>query len=411
MSNNLFPDIKLSDFDYFLPKDRIALYPLEERDLSKLLFADIGEAKIDDYHFSDIVNLIEDDALIILNETKVIGARLHFRKPTGGLVELLLVEPIKPSAIPALTLANKFCCTWECIIGGRNVVPGMKMLLKSDDINMIADVIERDSNKAIIEFIWADNLTFSKILEISGETPLPPYIDREADDSDSERYQTVFAHVDGSVAAPTAGLHFTEHIIKQLKEKGVGLDYITLHIGPGTFQPVEHDDIKLHEMHHEQISLKIDTIREILTSLINKKRIVAVGTTCMRTVESLYWLGFKLMNTDVSIFDFEVTQWEPYQKITQISAQSSFEKIIKCMEDNNLDSISGKTQLMIVPGYEFKIVNALITNFHMPKSTLILLVSAFTGIDKWREIYDHALKNDYRFLSYGDSSYLIKSIT
>jgi S-adenosylmethionine:tRNA ribosyltransferase-isomerase len=411
MNDFSIPELNLNDYIFELPKEKIALHPLSERSESKLLVGNCLDSSIRDCHFNDIAELIEDDALIIINETKVIGARLHFAKPTGGRVELLLVEPVKPSIIPALTLAAKGACSWECIVGGKNIYPRMELTFAGFDITLKAKIISRVKNRAEVEFTWEEDITFSEILIKAGETPLPPYIDRHEDEEDKERYQTVYAENQGSVAAPTAGLHFTDEIMDKLIEKGVEFARITLHIGPGTFQPVEADKIENHEMHHEQVFVSIDTIKSIHAALSNNRRIIAVGTTCMRTVESLFWLASKTQKEEIDFKNFELGQWESYRELRTDVGEEILKDLIDKLEKNGEDELIGKTQLLIIPGYKFRIVNGLITNFHMPNSTLILLVAAFTGEPFRKKIYEHALKNDYRFLSYGDSSYLIKSIS
>jgi len=408
MNKMNIPDIDLREYDYVLPKDRIAMHPLEKRDASKLLIADVSNSEISHHRFRDISKLIDADSLLILNETKVIGARLMFKKPTGGSVELLLVEPEFPSKIPAITLSTKNECIWECIIGGKKVIEGL-VLNSSYDNSLTATVIKREDNKGLIKFNWAENVTFSELIDKIGETPLPPYIDRNTEEEDKERYQTVFAKDDGSVAAPTAGLHFTDELMSEMKVKGVEFAEVTLHVGPGTFIPISGDDIAKHDMHYEQIFIRKETIMMILDDINKQKSIISVGTTCCRTIESLYWYGLRLMTEKIDeITEIDVKQWEPYQAKKTISPSEVLAYIVDLMNKKSVEIITGRTSLIIVPGYEFRIINSLITNFHLPKSTLILLVAAFTGKEFWQNIYKSAIENDYRFLSYGDSSYLIK---
>lgn len=408
MNKTFIPTINLSEYEFELPKERIALYPHERRDLSKLLFTKIGTGIIEHYEFRHIVNLIPPDSVVILNDTKVISARLQFKKQTGGKVELLLIQPVHPSAAPAIALSAKYSCVWECFVGGRNIREGMVILSENTNLNFTAKILQRYDNSAMVEFVWLEDISFGEVIELVGSTPLPPYIDRESEKSDIERYQTVYARFEGSVAAPTAGLHFTESIIKALQSKGIFMDYLTLHVGPGTFVPIVNDEVATHQMHEEQISVTYSLVRKLLDALQNKRRIIAVGTTCIRTLESIYWHALGVKNKSKKVSDFNIEQWEPYQTDVIESPEFLLELLAESMDNENIDRLVGKTKLLIVPGYDFKLVNGLITNFHLPKSTLILLVAAFTGKDTWREIYNYALKNDFRFLSYGDSTFLLK---
>lgn len=411
MNKMKIPDINLSDYDYELPKEKIALYPLEKRDDSKLLFANIDTGELKHYIFKNLSEIVPANSLMILNNTKVIQARLIFKKPTGGKVEFLLVEPIKPSSVPIITLQEKGNCTWECIIGGKRVREGMVLESLNSNLQLKARVISRTNNKGVIEFSWTSDRTFSEVIKTAGVMPLPPYISRDTEQIDLERYQTVYAMEDGSVAAPTAGLHFTDSVLENLKNKKIDFSTIVLHVGPGTFQPMASDEISGHEMHYESINIDIDTIEKLVIALREKRNIFAVGTTCCRTLESMYWHGLKLMHTDDDNLQMNVQQWEPYQYDNLLPAEQVLNHLLSIMKKKNVKTLFGKTQLFIVPGYHFQIINGLITNFHLPKSTLILLVAAFAGKSIWRKIYETAKKNDYRFLSYGDSTILIKSIS
>lgn len=408
MNKTFVPDINLSEYEFDLPKDRIAIYPNEHRDSSKLLYANIGTGKLQHYEFKDIVNLIPSDSFVLLNDTKVISARLLFKKSSGGKVELLLIRPIEPSDTPAITLLTKYSCVWECFVGGRNIREGMVIASTSKQICLTAQIKQRYNNSAIVEFHWEDDISFGKVIELAGSTPLPPYIIRDSEPLDKERYQTVFARLEGSVAAPTAGLHFTESLIQDLQRNGVDLDYLTLHVGPGTFVPIDDDNINAHQMHEEQISVTLNLIRKLISALQNKRNIIAVGTTCVRTLESIYWHALAVHHKSKNVSEFDIEQWEPYQNDATESAEFLLKFLVESMIKENLDRLIGKTKLFIVPGYDFKITNGLITNFHLPKSTLILLVAAFIGKHRWLEIYHYALENGFRFLSYGDSTMLLK---
>ncbi len=411
MNKIIIPEIDLKEFDYDLPKELIAFYPLRERDSSKLLFADVLTNSIAHYKFSDFPSIISSGSLLVLNETKVIQARMMFSKPTGGAVEILLTEPLEPSTVPAITLQGRERCKWECIIGGKRVREGMLLESRFSQDKLKAKIISRSRNTAIVEFTWETDKTFSEIIRDAGAVPLPPYIERDSEEIDKQRYQTVFATEDGSIAAPTAGLHFSEKVFDNLRKKGVETERIILHVGPGTFVPVSGDNVAKHEMHSEQIEVSAKTIEKLIAALKENKDIVAVGTTCCRTLETLYWHGVKILDNQSPVGEINVRQWEPYQNRDFASPVESLTAIVEFMKKNNLQKISGRTQLFIVPGYEFKIINGLVTNFHLPKSTLILLVAAFTGKEFWQKIYETAKIFSYRFLSYGDSTFLLKSKT
>ena len=414
VGNSCLPKISLSDFDYHLPKSNIAEYPLSERSDSKLLYADVNEKLIKHTDFKNIVSLIPPDSHLIYNSTKVISARLIMQKPSGGKCELLLVDAIEPSSEPSLLMSSHGRCVWNCMIGGRRVnVDSILLFHIQNKFNLSAKVLNRSENYGEIEFQWDEKYSFSEMIADLGLVPLPPYIERNVDEDDKNRYQTVYAKSDGSVAAPTAGLHFTDEIINKLSGQGVLISELTLHVGPGTFLPVATDDVTEHKMHDEMFTIDRSTILAIIESMNNNKNIIAVGTTSVRTLESLFWAGIKLLQGEnFNEKGFHLEQDEPY-KLAEIgkkySAKNSYNAIIDFMDKNKILSFSGRTKLFIMPGYDFKIVNGIITNFHLPKSTLILLVAAFTGKDLWRKIYDSALENEYRFLSYGDSSFLFKS--
>ena len=410
MNEIIIPEIDLSQYDYSLSKEKIAYFPLEKREMSKLLLVNSENDEIGHYAFNEIENFIPSNSLMILNDTKVIQARLFFYKATGGKIELLLVEPQAPSTDPAVTLSAKSKCTWKCFIGGKHVREGLVLKNLENNILLTATVISREENTGQIEFSWPADISFSEMIKNKGKTPLPPYIVRKADSLDIERYQTVYAGADGSVAAPTAGLHFSENILNKLKNNGIKFTNITLHVGPGTFQPVENEDISKHNMHSEQIFITKENIDKLLTSIKEKDNIIAVGTTSVRTIESLYWFGLKLKQKKWNDSFLFVEQWEPYSYTEEelIAPEESVSEIISWMNENKITEIHGWTKIIIVPGYDFKYITGLLTNFHLPKSTLILLVSAFIGTKKWKLAYNAALENNYRFLSYGDSSLLFR---
>lgn len=409
------PQINISDFDYYLTKDKIALFPTEKRDLSKLLFYNINNDTILHKQFNDITNLIPKKSLLILNSTKVISARIFMKKPSGGKCEILLIEPLLPNQDPALIMSSKEKCVWKCMIGGRNIKIDMTLSLLIDNkFNFSAIILEKEHNYAKIEFNWDNIFSFSEVISEIGKIPLPPYIDRESNQIDKDRYQTIYANFDGSIAAPTAGLHFTDEILKKLEKNNINIQNIILHVGPGTFVPVSNDDIRLHTMHEELAIINKSTILAIKYNLENNHSIITVGTTSVRTIETLYWLGFQLyINNDFNLQNFYFEQDIPYflsSKYNLITPLESINVILNYMSEKNLNIIYGKTKLFIVPSYKFQFINGIITNFHLPKSTLLLLISAFLDKNKWLEIYENALKNDYRFLSYGDSSFLLKEI-
>ncbi len=405
-------DLDINDFDYDLPKEKIALYPLENRDASKLLFADATNNKIVHSHFQQIGDFLPDGSLVVLNSTKVIAARLRMQKPTGGKVELLCVNPILPSTDPQITVAAKEKCTWECIVGGKNVSEGMPLKSIGSKIYFEAKILKRYANYAKVEFHYSADASFSEVLQSIGDIPLPPYIARETNESDFVRYQTVYSKADGSVAAPTAGLHFTSAIIDSLSSKNIELLEVILHVGPGTFKPID-GDISKHDMHKEQFFVSAKAIEKLIKAKANGQKIIATGTTSLRTLESLYWIGVKARceGYEISHSSAMLDQNEPYtlsEKYDEVSLIASFEAISEQMSAKNLEYISGETKLFILPKYKIRTSDGLITNFHLPKSTLLLLVSAFIGEDMRLKIYEEALKNDYRFLSYGDSSFLLR---
>jgi S-adenosylmethionine:tRNA ribosyltransferase-isomerase len=363
------------------------------------------------YHdrFFNITKFIEKDSLIVLNNTKVIQARLNFRKETGAKIEIFCLEPYKPSDYEFCLNQTKKC-EWKCTVGNlrkwKNEILLKTFSIENEDIKLSAKLLKRQTEYQIVEFSWKnEKISFAEILETLGETPIPPYLNRNAVENDKKNYQTIYSKPEGSVAAPTAGLHFTEPVFLGISKKQIKIEELTLHVGAGTFRPVKAKTIGEHEMHTETIFVS----KKLINSLISKLgKIVAVGTTSLRTLETIYWLGVKIMDTNVfKECSFEISQWESYNLPQNIETNESLQTVVKYMETNGVETIECKTQIIIVPGYKFRIVNSLITNFHMPKSTLLLLIAAFIGND-WKKVYSNALENDYRFLSYGDSSILIR---
>ncbi|WP_162343835.1 S-adenosylmethionine:tRNA ribosyltransferase-isomerase [Cyclobacterium salsum] len=393
----------LKDYDYHLPDAFIAKYPLKKRDASKLLHYENG--KIQHAHFSDLPTVLPPNTQLVFNDTKVIPARLHFRKPTGAAIELFLLNPLKPSTLIPQSMESHGPVVWECMVGnlkrwkeGEQIE--CEIPLNQQNIVLRAKLLSRETKA--VEFSWDPaELTFASIVEASGEVPLPPYLNRKADDSDKSRYQTVYSKIQGAVAAPTAGLHFTEKTLEELKKRKIPLHYLTLHVGAGTFLPIKHQNILEHPMHREQMVFSKENIENLCRTRGN---IVAVGTTSLRSLESLYWYGVKLISG--SNTEFQVGKLDPYHgEEKNISKQKSFEAILAHMKNTNQAQLIGATEIFIFPGYRFRVCNGLVTNFHQPCSTLILLIAAFTH-QQWRVIYEEALKNEYRFLSYGDSSLL-----
>ncbi len=390
--------LKISDFDYNLPEERIAQFPLEKRDESKLLVYQNG--KIKERVFKEINKELASGSLLISNNTKVIPARLFFQKDTGAIVEVFLLDPVKPTKEVVKAMEAKGSVSWKCMIGNlKRWKEGQILKLVTEGIEVEAELENREER--IVKLSWNPaEKSAVEVIQAIGKIPIPPYMNREATDKDSETYQTVYAQNDGAVAAPTAGLHFTEEVFKSLDELGVKRDFVTLHVGAGTFQPVkEEGDVTKHNMHAEQFVVKKQVIENLLQS---EGKVTAVGTTSMRTLESSFWLGNQIVNGD---YKGIVSKLEPYEKKVVADFQTSFSALLNYLNESNLEELHASTEIMIFPGYDFKVCNQLITNFHQPESTLMLLVAAFVGED-WKKIYDYALANDFRFLSYGDSSIL-----
>ncbi len=399
--------IQIDEYNYNLPNERIAKYPLKERDQSKLLVYKHG--RITDDVFKHAVNYLPDNALLVCNNTKVIYARMLFKKPTGAGIEVFCLEPIEPNDY-VLSLSATSNCTWKCMIGNLKKWKRGSLVksIKIDDkrIDLRATLLSSKDNSHIVEFQWDDKTTsFSQVMESAGELPIPPYLNRKTEEDDKQTYQTIYSKEEGSVAAPTAGLHFTERVLDTIKKKNIEVEELTLHVGAGTFHPVKTDDISDHKMHTEMIEVKRQTIEKLIECQGN---VVAVGTTSVRTLESLYYIGLQILQGKHSISEpFFVQQWEPYEIKTDISSDEALRAVLNYLEKYNLNILRGYTQVVLLPTYEFKIIKGMFTNFHQPKSTLLLLVSAFVDED-WKQIYDYALSYGYRFLSYGDSSLLLK---
>ncbi len=398
-------NIHIEDYNYNLPDERIAKYPLDRRDTSKLLVYKNG--KIKDDTFCNLADYLPDNSLMVFNNTKVIQARLHFKKSTGAQIEIFCLEPCLPNDYQ-VNFQQTRKCSWVCLVGNLKKWKDGG-LIKEIDINgekveLIAKRIQSHGDSHIIEFEWDKSVSFSEILDVAGELPIPPYLNRDTEENDKQTYQTVYSKIDGSVAAPTAGLHFTPEVLDSLKNKEVKTAEITLHVGAGTFKPVKSEQIADHVMHAEFISVR----KEIIEQLLNYDgKIIAVGTTSVRTLESLYYIG-QILENDEHPDALKVLQWQPYEDGEKIAVKQALENIILYLDKNKLSSLIAETQIMIAPGYTYRIVDGIVTNFHQPKSTLLLLVSAFVGDTNWKNIYHHALENDYRFLSYGDSSLLLK---
>lgn len=403
-------NLLINDFTYELPDERIAKYPLARRDASKLLVYRNGYIDEDIYYNLD--NHIQEGSLLIFNNTKVIEARLLFRKSTGSLIELFCLEPADDYADITTAMTQKFRVLWKCLVGGAKKWKSealVKTVIVNDKrITLTAKKMAKGTDDYLVEFSWDADVNFAELLHAAGSVPLPPYLNRNPEEKDKERYQTVYAKYDGSVAAPTAGLHFTEQLFDKLDKKNIATDFITLHVGAGTFKPVKTPSMADHEMHAEFIEVRKETIENILVHC--SENIVAVGTTSLRTIETLYWLGIKTI-TDPTIpaAAMRLSQWEVYDnKAISISADRALQSLMSWMSRNGITVLFAQTQLIIAPGYDLKIATGLITNFHQPMSTLLLLVAAVVGND-WKRIYEYALKNDFRFLSYGDGSLLYKN--
>lgn len=401
-------NIRISDYNYPLPDHRIAKHPLAAREQCKLLCYKVG-GEISEGHFYDVPAVLPEKAMLVYNNTRVINARLRFRKSTGSTIEIFCLEPVAPCDYQLIFQATQ-SCTWLCLVGNskrwKQGPLTQEIEVDGKTVTLEANRGERRGNSFEIEFSWNGDVTFASILEAIGEIPIPPYLNRGTESTDSADYQTVYSHIDGSVAAPTAGLHFTDEVLAECDKRGITRRELTLHVGAGTFQPVKSENIGEHEMHHEFISVQ----RSLLVDLINAEGpVVAVGTTSVRTLESLYYVGQVLeTNPDADEEMLTVKQWMPYSTPCEISTKKALQNVVDYLDRHHAEAYMGSTQLMIAPGFQYRIISGMITNFHQPQSTLLLLVSAFVGADHWRAIYDYALDHDFRFLSYGDACFFQK---
>ena len=397
-------NIRIADYDYPLPEERIAKFPMEQRDHSKLLC--LKDGAISEHHFYDLPSLLPKDTLLVFNDTKVIHARLFFQKETGAVIEVFCLEPHNMAVSQAFEQHEQ--CSWVCFIGNNKKWKSgpltLEFSISNSQFSIQATRREAVGNAWIVDFNWTGGLSFAEVIDAAGVIPLPPYLNRKAEESDSIRYQTVYAHHEGSVAAPTAGLHFSPEVFQSLKAKGIETEYITLHVGAGTFKPVSTDTIGEHEMHVEPVHITADNLRRIIAH--QGKPLIAVGTTTVRTLESLYWFGVQLQ-ANPQLERMHINQWDPYILDTSLSYTDAYANILRWMESQNTDYLDGETQLMIAPGYRYRIINGLVTNFHQPQSTLLLLVSALIG-EQWKACYRYALDHEFRFLSYGDSCLFLK---
>ena len=399
--------LQIKDFSYQLPNDRIAKYPLAERDMSKLLIYENQTITEDIYR--NIGNHLEKESLLLFNNTLVIEARILFEKSAGSTIEVFCLEPAADLELTQ-AMMSKSTVQWNCLVGGaskwKQEFLEKKICTAEIEFNLRAKQIKKKTDSFVVEFSWDNSeITFAEVLHHAGILPLPPYLQRKTEPVDYERYQTVYARNQGSVAAPTAGLHFTKSLLNQLKQKGITQEYVTLHVGAGTFKPVKSNSMQEHEMHKEWILVHRSAIETLLQSL--QKNIIPVGTTSLRTLETLYWMGVKaLVKPDASLQELEIKQWDAYDlEMQTTSTQQAFEALLNWLQKHNLHELICYTQILIAPGYKIRVANALISNFHQPNSTLLLLVAAFIG-DAWRKVYDYALTHDFRFLSYGDGCLL-----
>lgn len=402
----MIPEIHIEDYNYPLPDTRIAKYPLAERDSSKLLRY-IG-GNVDEFTFKQIPELLPADSLMVFNDTKVVPARMHFQRETGAIIEVFCLKPVEPAEYNTV-FASTSSCIWRCVIGNSKRWKDDLLHLynpESDEavnsLGLSARLVSKEGETGLVEFKWDSGVPFSTVLETCGTVPIPPYLNRDTESIDSERYQTLYARFRGSVAAPTAGLHFSDKVLENISAKGIEVENVCLHVGAGTFLPVKSSNVSEHPMHSEPFVVKKALLEKLVS---NKKKVVAVGTTSVRTLESLYYVGISCLETGEPT---NVEQWCPYTREYGYSLSESLQAIVDYLDRNSLDELKVDTRIIIVPGFKFRIVDVLVTNFHQPESTLILLISAFVGGD-WRTIYDYALENGFRFLSYGDSSLLFRA--
>lgn len=401
----MIPEIRIEEFNYILPDERIAKYPLPQRDSSKLLI--YRNDNVEESSFSHLPEVLPSDSLMVFNDTKVVPARLHFQRASGAHIEIFCLEPVLPEEYVSC-FATTERCRWKCIVGNvkRWKMDTLSLYNPLNDttvqqMNLKADLVERTGETSIVEFSWDNGASFSKVLEACGSIPIPPYLNRDTEEVDLERYQTLYARYRGSVAAPTAGLHFTDPVLEAIRQKNITTSTVCLHVGAGTFLPVKSSLVSEHTMHREPFVVTLAFLEQLLA---NKGKVTAVGTTSVRTLESLYYIGVSCIESGCPS---DVNQWDPYSREYEHSVEDSLTAIINYLKANGKEELSLGTRIIIVPGFRFRIVNVLVTNFHQPQSTLLLLISAFVGGD-WKKIYDYALGHDFRFLSYGDSSVLFR---
>lgn len=397
-------DIRIEEFDYPLPDERIAKHPLAERDRCKLLVRR-PDGTLSEHIFAELPALLPDDTMLVYNNTRVINARLRFRKPEGALIEIFCLEPVTPSDY-AVSFAQTERCSWTCFVGNskrwKQAPLEMRLEIHGTPLTFRAGRLAKEGNSSVVEFSWDNpSVTFSEIIAAVGEIPIPPYLNRSTEESDRTDYQTVYSHIDGSVAAPTAGLHFTDRVLEEISARGIPRRELTLHVGAGTFQPVKSDEIGDHEMHSEFIAVPRNLIAELAA---DERRVIAVGTTSVRTLESLYHAG-RLIALDR--WNGEVPQWTPYDTtLPDLPVADAMQAILRHLDAEGTTTFIASTRIIIAPGYRYRVVRGMVTNFHQPRSTLLLLVSAFTRGD-WRPLYDFALTHSFRFLSYGDACLLL----
>lgn len=401
----MIPEIRIEEYNYILPDERIAKYPLPQRDSSKLLI--YRNEDVTETSFRSLSEILPEGSLMVFNDTKVVPARMHFQRESGAHIEIFCLEPVFPEEYVSVFAATERC-RWKCIVGNvkrwKNDTLSLYNPLNDSEVsamNLRADLVERSGETSIVEFSWSGGSPFSKVLDICGSVPIPPYLNRETEDVDLERYQTLYARFRGSVAAPTAGLHFTEYVLESIRNKGIVISTVCLHVGAGTFLPVKSSLVSEHTMHREPFVVTLAFLEQLLSA---KGKVIAVGTTSVRTLESLYYIGVSCIEKGQPA---DVDQWDPYSRDYGYSVEEAIGAIVGYLKDNGLNELQLGTRIIIVPGFQFRVVDVLVTNFHQPQSTLLLLISAFVGGD-WRSIYDYALGNDFRFLSYGDSSVLFR---
>ena len=399
-------DLSINDYDYFLPEEKIASFPSKERDQSKLLIYKNGIIAEDIY--LNLADHLPGKSFLVFNNTKVIKARILFTKPTGAVIEIFCLEPYETINDYAIVLQKKKSIRWKCMIGGagkwKQKYLEKRFIINNDEVTLKAQLVEKLSDAYVVELSWnPGEYSFAEVIEHAGKTPLPPYIKREANENDVERYQTIYSIAEGSVAAPTAGLHFTEKMFFSLKDKNIDTGFVTLHVGAGTFKPVKSETMEGHEMHAEWIDVSTKFVDQLIKNISNG--IFCVGTTSVRTIESLYWMGVKAMlHPRATIEELAIKQWEVYENDmvnNSYGAEEALKSLLTFLQQKKMERLFIRTQIIIAPGYHFKVVKGMVTNFHQPKSTLLLLVAAMVG-EKWKSIYEYALNNNFRFLSYGD---------